>query len=151
MPLYCPDLVLARSYSFTLTCSRRDNYNWAKLEWDKHVEGHMVGFRLLTSALGFRKLERQTSLTSSADLKHPDLLLNLIQITWCCRGRSHSGRSEAVCCPWWLHENLLPSRWQRTGRVSKWSPTWRGLNPGSRLDILYKPVEGHSTAVVETR
>lgn len=71
-------------------------------------------------------------------------------ITWCCKGRFRSGISEAACCLSWPRESWLPFHLQRTGRVSKWSPAWKGRGPGSHPDTLCTPGEGHSTVAAET-
>lgn len=73
-----------------------------------------------------------------------------IKVTWCCRGHFHSGICEAVCCPSWPRGSLLPFHLRKTGKVSKWSPTWRGPGPGSHQDTPYTPDEGRSTVVSET-
>lgn len=67
-------------------------------------------------------------------------------LTWCCTGQSHPWRSAAACCQWWHHGSWLPSRWQRKGQASIWSPAWTGPSPGRSLGICCTPAEGHSTS-----
>ena len=108
------------------------HYKWQSRHWVVRA-AHLCSALLLVSAPRRHVLRMQG-------------VMSLTELTWCCRGHFRSGKSSAVCCPWWSHGNGPPSHWQRTGQVSRWSPTWMGPSPESHQGIHCRPAGGHSTA-----
>lgn len=164
VPRYWPDSVVACGYCLTWTCSEwvLDNTMTTELNWSETniLLGHI--FRGLDHNTWIEVYMTVGSLTNrrTGFVMQIEVLFSQIlnkkeqqiwQVTWYCRAHFHSGKSEAVCCLSWPRESWLLFHLRRTGQVSKWSPTLKGPGPESHLDTPYTPVEGHSTAVVETR